>query len=1099
MLRFPIVGLKYLSYASLFFFTTHAVAQDTLHDSRVLIEKGIGLYDDGKYKEALEHFLKVPEGDTNFATAQYETVLTYMADSSFERSKQVAFEGLKASNQYKRQLLYLVAHVYDYQGKADSAFYYYDSIARAYPVDNLAYYEKAVVYYQKKDFDKALPLLEKALLMNPYHYRSHAVLGGVYMQQGRLAEAYMANLAALLFTNEAKVAGSAIGALSAIARQSKEVSDYYDQRKEGLELYSEIDEIIHAKLALNKGYSIPSVMGDDQVIRVAHAVMEKLSYDKNEQNFAMQYYVPLFQQVYKKELFDPFILLLFSNYGIEEVEKYAKKQKKDITEVRELVFPYWDRVTGTRILEYSKRQNAPLKYSYDQGDGSYMAGNIGVEDGKLTLKEGKTMFYRKSELTAEGNFNNSGKKEGAWRYYHPNGVLRLTETYKNGVIQGEAYEYRNNGYLKEMRKYNSAGEQVEEHQYTYNGVLENAVIIRPDKVNELTMYHPDGHKQAVLKVKDGSVADGKYKSYYSNGKLEKEMEIQDGKLTGVYKEYYDNGQLREHGTFRKGDRDGMYTKYYENGKKESELNYSAGKADGERISYDEHGAVTDKTTFRDGKHNGTDIFVSEGKEYYVIDYKNDVPVGYTFKSPDGKEIKETSKTLTSLKVYHVNGNLKSDLPLKDGKIHGTAKYYFNTGSLREEVNFENDVKHGTAKEYFRNGKLYIVSEYVQGERTGWYKGYYANGQVEAEGWLLNNNKEGVWRFYSVAGKLEREGFYLNNEANGPSRHYNNNGKISFTDYYDRDLVTGLEQYDKTGKVIHQLSFPKGTGKYYMVFPNGNTSFEVQVKNGNYEGAYAYYYPDKTLREKGFYKNGQRDSLTVSYYPGGQESAKGYWHKGSKDGKWAYHGFDGKPERETEYLKGDEHGKDKFYQAGELRSEYNMTYDYMHGDQFFYGEGKTVGLVYNYKDRDLAGYTYMGKDGKLLPLIAVKNGTARITAYYPNGNKAVEENMIENKRDGKSTLYYSNGNVSEERYYAGIQLNGVYKRFYPDGKPSYEATYKDDVLNGEEKQYGNDGKVFEHANYAMGERHGLQVYYDAKTGKRYKLMYEHGELLTIENL
>src|SRR5690606_34161480 len=134
----------------------------------------------------------------------------------------------------------------DYLGKTDSAIYFYDSIARAYPTDNLAYYEKSVVYFQKNDFDKAVPLLEKALMINPYHYRSHAVLGSIYLQQGRLTESFMACAAALLFTGDINVARGAIISLSAIARQSTEVADYYDQRKEDSELYGEIDEIIHA-------------------------------------------------------------------------------------------------------------------------------------------------------------------------------------------------------------------------------------------------------------------------------------------------------------------------------------------------------------------------------------------------------------------------------------------------------------------------------------------------------------------------------------------------------------------------------------------------------------------------------------------------------------------------------------------------------------------------------------------------------------------------------------------------------------------------------------------------------------------------------------
>lgn len=1096
MTRFPINGLISFLFVFLFF---NAKAQNTLTDSKELIEKGIKLFDEDKYKEALSYFLQVPDGDTNYHTAQYETVLTYLADSAFERSKQLALEGMKSTKADKRKLLYLIAHAYDYLGKTDSAIYLYDSLIRAYPVDNLAYYEKSIVYYQKKDFDKASQLLEKALMINPYHYRSHAAMGNIYMQSCRLTEAYMAYMSALLFTNDINMAKGAIIALNAIARQSQEVSEYYDQRKEGLDLYSDIDEIIHAKLALNKDYEVPSVMAEDQIIRVAHAIMGKLSYAKSEKNFVMQYYVPLFREVYDKGMFDPFMLLLFSDYGIDAVDRYAKKQKNDISEVKTSVFAYWNQIIATRTLEYYKRESAPMLYSYEQSSGIYITGNLNKVNDKIVFKEGHAKLYNNSYLAAEGRFNNNGNKDGAWLYYHPNGILRLTETYKNGVIYGEARQYRNNGFLQEVRKYNNSGKQIEEHAYTYNGVLENISVMQEDGESEVTIYHADGRKNATLKVKNGSLADGIHKWYYSNGKLEKEMEILDGKRTGAYKEYYENGMPRVYGNYKKGDRDGLYTLYYENGKKETELNYSNGKADGERISYNEEGQVTGKTIFKDGKRNGTDISLIDGREYYTIDYRNNIPVGYTFKSLEGKEIKEASKTLSSLKVYYANGNVKADLPLKDGLVHGQAKYYYNTGGLREVLDFVDDQKHGVCKEYYKNGKLRITSEYVKGERTGSYKAYYINGQVQADGWLIDDNKEGTWRFYSVAGKLKREEFYLNNKANGPSKHYDGNGKIRYMDYYDKDLIVRMEQYDNTGKIIHQQSFPMGTGKYYFIFPDGKTSFESQLKNGKYEGAYTYYYPDKTIMEKGFYKNNEVDSLIISYFPGGQEKTRGYYRNGQKEGSWITYAIDGQLERDINYLKGDEHGKDKIYNHGHLRNEYNMYYDFMEGDQFFYGEENKIALVYKYKDREMAGYTFMGKDGKLLPITPVKNGTAKITAYYPNDKKSVEVNVVQNLYDGKMMIYYSNGNVADEKTYAGTELNGIFKRFYPDGKPNYEAVYKDNVLNGEEKIYGEDGKLLIQANFVMGETHGPQVYYYPKTGKKYKLTYNYGRLLTIENL
>jgi antitoxin component YwqK of YwqJK toxin-antitoxin module len=811
----------------------------------------------------------------------------------------------------------------------------------------------------------------------------------------------------------------------------------------------------------------------------------------------MQYYVPIFREVYEKNMFDPFILLLFSNYGIESVEQYAKKQKRDISEVKTTVFSYWDRIIATRMLDYTKRAKAPMLYSYEQANNLYVAGNLAMEEGKVVFKEGKASIYEDGYLAAEGNFNNNGKKEGAWRYYYSTGLPRLTETYKNGVMQGEARQYRSNGFLKEVRKYNSAGEQTETQEYTYNGILSTTTISKGEE-SEYIVYHPDGKKRKTFKIKNKSLVSGQYRSQYSNGSTEEEMEILDGKRNGVYKEYYENGKLSVLANFRKGDRHGMFTTYYENGNKKSELNYNQGKADGERISYNEKGQITSKTNYSNGELNGVEMQLSGGKEYYSLEYRNGIPLSYTYRGPDGVEVKEASKKLTTLKLYHPNGNLKGNLPLKDGQATGLAKYYFQTGGLREDVNFENDVRHGVCTEYYKNGKPYIVANYIKGERTGWYKEYHTNGKLRAEGWLTDDNKEGQWKFYSVAGKIESEAYYRSGDEYGPVKHYDGNGKAEYMDYYDNGMIMRMEQYDNTGKIILEQSFPLGTGKYRFIYPNGNTSFEAQLKNGFYEGAYTYYYPDKTLKEKGYYKNGKKDSLTINYFPGGQESTRGSFRDGRKNGKWTYYRYDGKLEREIDFVKGEEQGKDKVYQYGELRNEYNMEDNAMEGDQLFYGEDKKLAAVYNYKNYDLAGYTYEGADGKLKPLIPIKNGTVKIASYYPNGKKAIEASIIENMYDGKITTYYSNGNIAEEKTYTSTDLNGAYNRFHPNGNPSYEATYKDDVLNGTEKIYDEQGKPLVQGNYVMGERHGLHIYNDAKTGKNYKLNYDYGRLLTIEN-
>ncbi|RYZ54881.1 MAG: tetratricopeptide repeat protein, partial [Sphingobacteriales bacterium] len=579
----PGKGILFACCLSILPFCTDA--QVTLHDSKELIDLGIARYDEGKYKEALEAFRKVPEGDTNFHIAKYEMALSAFADSAFAEARNHALEGLTLPFADRRSMRLLLGHSYDGLDKKDSAFYYYDQLLKENPHDHIAYYEKGVVYFNRKEYDKALEAFRTGLLINPYHFNLHRMTGVTYMRQGRLTEATLSLATSLLFTNNMQTARSSIILLNNMASQTAEIAKFYEEKDSRYEheLFNEIDAIINARLALSKGYKVPSVMSDDNIIRLLYVVMEKAKYSADDTSFAMQYYVPLFTNIFKEDQFDPFVLLLFSNFGLETVDQYAKKQKRDISRVRDIVFPYADKIVNTRTLNFKAREKAPLKYFYNSSSNVYIdaAFRMGKEDIEFT--GGPAVYYKNNVLTAAGNFNKDGKKEGEWNYYFSFGKLRLTEQYKNGTIQGKAYSYRLNGHLKEITTYDAEGNEITEETFTYNGQPHIRTKFLTGKESELVYLHKNGHEQQKLRIKNDKVSDGKYQTYYVNGKLSREMDIKDGKLHGVMREYYENGQLREEIEYRNGDRHGKYTSWYDDGQKEDEYQYANGKPDGPYI------------------------------------------------------------------------------------------------------------------------------------------------------------------------------------------------------------------------------------------------------------------------------------------------------------------------------------------------------------------------------------------------------------------------------------------------------------------------------------------------------------------------------------
>jgi antitoxin component YwqK of YwqJK toxin-antitoxin module len=67
---------------------------------------------------------------------------------------------------------------------------------------------------------------------------------------------------------------------------------------------------------------------------------------------------------------------------------------------------------------------------------------------------------------------------------------------------------------------------------------------------------------------------------YSEGQLNFEIEIKDGKTDGLGQEWYDNGQLHWEANFKDGQPDGLFQEWDEDGQLEREETYK----DGERIN-----------------------------------------------------------------------------------------------------------------------------------------------------------------------------------------------------------------------------------------------------------------------------------------------------------------------------------------------------------------------------------------------------------------------------------------------------------------------------------------------------------------------------------
>ncbi len=73
----------------------NAQQNNPLVNSGELIERGVKLHDEEKYKDAIKLYAQVPKSDTNYHLALHEIILSHYADSNYNACIPLINEGIK--------------------------------------------------------------------------------------------------------------------------------------------------------------------------------------------------------------------------------------------------------------------------------------------------------------------------------------------------------------------------------------------------------------------------------------------------------------------------------------------------------------------------------------------------------------------------------------------------------------------------------------------------------------------------------------------------------------------------------------------------------------------------------------------------------------------------------------------------------------------------------------------------------------------------------------------------------------------------------------------------------------------------------------------
>lgn len=211
-------------------------------------------------------------------------------------------------------------------------------------------------------------------------------------------------------------------------------------------------------------------------------------------------------------------------------------------------------------------------------------------------------FYETGELSCEANYLND-KREGKVSWYYMNGKVKQEATLVNGLFHGKCTWYYDNGAMETQVNYSDDLKDGKQEWFFKSGSLSSEVNYVKDKKEGIQKWYEE--KTSKL------ISEGVYVN---------------GELNGIYKTYYTGGGLQSEVNCISGKSEGLYKMYYESGKIKQEINYKNDKWDGAFLTYWENGQIKRSDKYENGTFIKGNTFDEQGKE--VDYYKYEIMAEY---------------------------------------------------------------------------------------------------------------------------------------------------------------------------------------------------------------------------------------------------------------------------------------------------------------------------------------------------------------------------------------------------------------------------------------------------------------------------------------
>ncbi len=213
----------------------------------------------------------------------------------------------------------------------------------------------------------------------------------------------------------------------------------------------------------------------------------------------------------------------------------------------------------------------------------------------------------------DGTVDENDKKQGIWKYYYESGEVKSKGAFKDNLKTGEWIFYYEDGKIEQRGKYNNDKPTgLWTWFYTNGNKWREENLVKGIEEGMITEYNKDG-----IEILKGEYIDGERNGIwnFNNGDNKEEGAYQDGLQNGIWKAWFSNGKLNYQVNYIQGVPDGKYKLYYENGNIREEGIYSMGSKEKNWNKYDFEGNLYLTITYKNDKEfklNGVKIKLPKG-------------------------------------------------------------------------------------------------------------------------------------------------------------------------------------------------------------------------------------------------------------------------------------------------------------------------------------------------------------------------------------------------------------------------------------------------------------------------------------------------------